>query len=77
MAETTAGRRSRRLHPLALRAMHWINAVAMIIMIGSGWRIYEDEPLFGWLSFPYAVTLGGDPMASSELRENAAAGSLQ
>ena len=77
MAEITAVKRGERLHPLALRAMHWINAVAMIIMIGSGWRIYEDEPLFGWLSFPFAVTLGGDPMVSSELRENAAAGALQ
>jgi len=48
----------RRLHPLPIRVMHWINAVAMFIMIGSGWKIYEDEVLFGWLHFPEAVTFG-------------------
>jgi len=53
-----AGPRMRRLHPLPIRVMHWINAVAMFIMIGSGWKIYEDEVLFGWLHFPEAVTFG-------------------
>ena len=38
--------------------MHWTNAVAMFIMIGSGWKIYNDEVLFGWLHFPDAVTFG-------------------
>jgi thiosulfate reductase cytochrome b subunit len=47
-----------RLHPLPVRIMHWINAVAMIIMIMSGWKIYNDEVLFGWLHFPDAITLG-------------------
>jgi thiosulfate reductase cytochrome b subunit len=47
-----------RLHPLPLRIMHWINAVAMIIMIMSGWKIYNDEVIFGWLHFPDAITLG-------------------
>lgn len=77
MAESSAARRGERLHPWPLRVMHWLNAAAMIVMIGSGWRIYEDEPLFGWLSFPYAVTLGGDPEVSFGLRENGAAGALQ
>lgn len=77
MTGNTAARRAERLHPAPLRVMHWINAAAMIIMIGSGWRIYEDEPLFGWLSFPFAFTLGGDPAVSLELRGNAAAGALQ
>ena len=49
-----------RLHPLPLRIMHWINAVAMIIMIGSGWKIYNDEVLFGWLHFPDWITIGGE-----------------
>ena len=40
--------------------MHWTNAVAMIIMIGSGWKIYNDEVLFGWLHFPEAITIGGE-----------------
>ena len=48
-----------RLHPLPLRIMHWINAVAMIIMIGSGWKIYNDEVIFGWLHFPDWITIGG------------------
>jgi thiosulfate reductase cytochrome b subunit len=53
-------RRVRRMHPLAVRIMHWTNAVAMIIMIGSGWKIYNDEVLFGWLHFPDAITIGGE-----------------
>ena len=32
--------------------MHWTNAVAMIVMISSGWKIYNDEVMFGWLHFP-------------------------
>lgn len=50
---------TRPLHPLPLRIMHWTNAVAMIIMIGSGWKIYNDEVLFGWLHFPSWITIGG------------------
>lgn len=50
-----------RLHPLALRIMHWINAIAMIVMIGSGWEIYNDEVIFGWLHFPHWITIGGGP----------------
>jgi thiosulfate reductase cytochrome b subunit len=46
------------LHPLPLRIMHWINAVAMIVMIASGWQIYNDEVLFGWLHFPSWITIG-------------------
>lgn len=51
---------AKRLHPLPLRIMHWINAVAMFIMIGSGWKIYNDEVLFGWLHFPEWMTIGGE-----------------
>ncbi|NVO17029.1 MAG: cytochrome b/b6 domain-containing protein [Rhodoplanes sp.] len=47
-----------RLHPLPLRLMHWINAAAMLIMIASGWKIYNDEVIFGWLHVPDAITLG-------------------
>lgn len=50
-----------RLHPLAIRIMHWINAVAMIVMIMSGWAIYNDEVIFGWLHFPGWITLGAGP----------------
>ena len=38
--------------------MHWINALAMIVLIGSGWKIYNDEVLFGWLHFPDWMTIG-------------------
>jgi thiosulfate reductase cytochrome b subunit len=52
--------RVRRMHPLAVRIMHWTNAVSMIIMIASGWKIYNDEVLFGWLHFPDVITIGGE-----------------
>jgi thiosulfate reductase cytochrome b subunit len=47
-----------RLHPLPLRIMHWINAVAIFIMIGSGWKIYNDDVIFGFLHFPDALVIG-------------------
>lgn len=47
-----------RLHPWPVRIMHWINAVAMIVMIGSGWGIYNDSVIFGSLYFPQPVRLG-------------------
>jgi thiosulfate reductase cytochrome b subunit len=55
---TSHERHPSKLHPLPLRIMHWTNAVAMIIMIGSGWKIYNDEVLFGWLHFPDWIVLG-------------------
>jgi thiosulfate reductase cytochrome b subunit len=48
----------RRLHPLPLRIMHWINAVAIFIMIGSGWKIYNDDVLFSFLRFPDSIVIG-------------------
>jgi thiosulfate reductase cytochrome b subunit len=46
------------IHPLYVRVTHWINALAMLIMIGSGWQIYNASPLFPF-TFPSALTLGG------------------
>src|SRR5438270_13991184 len=46
------------VHPLYVRVTHWINAVAMFAMIGSGWEIYNASPLFPFV-FPRAITLGG------------------
>src|SRR3954464_5828501 len=46
------------IHPLWLRITHWINVVAMVVMIGSGWEIYNASPLFPF-RFPRAITLGG------------------
>ncbi len=51
-------RQEQRLHPLPVRIMHWTNAVAIFIMIGSGWKIYNDDVLFGFLHFPDAVVIG-------------------
>ena len=46
------------VHPLVVRAAHWINVVAVIVMVTSGWRIYNASPLFEF-TFPSSVTLGG------------------
>jgi thiosulfate reductase cytochrome b subunit len=46
---------ARRLHPLPVRIVHWINAPAIFIMIGSGWKIYNDDILFSFLRFPDAI----------------------
>lgn len=50
--------RPTRLHPLPIRIMHWVNAITMIVMILSGWGIYNDEVIFGAPSFPHALLLG-------------------
>ena len=47
-----------RVHPLVVRVTHWINAVAVLIMVTSGWRIYNASPLFDF-RFPADLTLGG------------------
>lgn len=46
------------IHPLYVRITHWINAVAMLVMICSGWQIYNASPLFGF-TFPPSMTIGG------------------
>jgi thiosulfate reductase cytochrome b subunit len=48
------------IHPLWVRITHWINAVAIMIMIGSGWQIYDASPLplFNFV-FPPSIALGG------------------
>ena len=46
------------IHPAWLRATHWLNALAVVIMMMSGWRIYNASPFFGFL-IPKGVTLGG------------------
>ena len=48
-----------RLHPPAVRIMHWINAVAMILMITSGWGIYDDDVIISGLHFSAYLRLGG------------------
>jgi thiosulfate reductase cytochrome b subunit len=54
-----ADERSKELvHPLYVRVTHWINALAILAMIGSGWEIYNASPLFPFV-FPKGITLGG------------------
>jgi thiosulfate reductase cytochrome b subunit len=48
---------ARRVHSLPVRVTHWVNAVAMTVMIMSGWRIYDASPMFGF-EFPAWMTLG-------------------
>lgn len=50
--------RSRRLHPWPVRIMHWVNAFAMLVMIGSGWGIYNDSVIFHGFEFPRGIVLG-------------------
>jgi thiosulfate reductase cytochrome b subunit len=46
------------IHPRWVRITHWINAIAIFVMIGSGWQIYNASPLFPF-SFPRSITIGG------------------
>ncbi|WP_428487022.1 cytochrome b/b6 domain-containing protein [Rhodopila sp.] len=50
--------RTRLLHPLPVRIMHWINALAMIVMITSGWGIYDDYVVISRLHFSQVLRLG-------------------
>jgi len=48
-----------RVHPPVVRVCHWINLFAVLIMVTSGWAIYNASPLFAGFRFPYDLTLGG------------------
>jgi thiosulfate reductase cytochrome b subunit len=48
----------RLLHPLPVRVMHWVNAVAMLIMITSGWGIYNDDVIIRGFHFSQFWRLG-------------------
>jgi thiosulfate reductase cytochrome b subunit len=45
------------IHPVWVRLTHWINAAAVIVMVGSGWQIYNASPLFAFV-FPRPITIG-------------------
>jgi len=49
---------TRPVHPAWLRATHWLNALAVVILAMSGWRIYNAAPFFDF-TIPGAITLGG------------------
>ncbi|MDD5250343.1 MAG: cytochrome b/b6 domain-containing protein [Rhodocyclaceae bacterium] len=46
------------VHPLWLRLTHWANVLAVVVLVTSGWRIYDASPIFAF-RFPAGITLGG------------------
>jgi thiosulfate reductase cytochrome b subunit len=46
------------IHPLWLRLIHWSNAIAIVVLILSGWRIYDATRFLGF-RIPPNYTLGG------------------
>lgn len=49
---------SRPIHPLWMRISHWLNAVAVLVLVTSGWRIYNAAPFLPF-RIPADATLGG------------------
>jgi thiosulfate reductase cytochrome b subunit len=56
--EHTASAKAKVIQPAWVRALHWTNAFAMVLMIMSGWQIYNASPLFDF-RFSSSITLGG------------------
>ncbi len=46
------------IHPLWLRLTHWLNALAVVVLVMSGWRIYDASALWNF-GIPASITLGG------------------
>ncbi|MFC6283901.1 MULTISPECIES: cytochrome b/b6 domain-containing protein [Polaromonas] len=46
------------IHSAWLRTMHWLNALAVVVLMMSGWRIYNATAFLGF-SIPKSITLGG------------------
>lgn len=46
------------VHPLWMRIMHWLNALAVLVLVTSGWKIYNATAFLGF-AFPNDITLGG------------------
>lgn len=61
------GEPGRKLHPLPLRIMHWLNALAILILIGSGWTIYNAQPVVPTIRFPEWLSIGGEPSVAFKL----------
>lgn len=49
---------AQNIHPAWLRTIHWLNAVAVVILVMSGWKIYNATAFLG-LAIPKDITLGG------------------
>ena len=56
--------RGKRLHPWPVRVMHWINAFAILVMVTSGWGIYDDNVIINGLHFGHFFRLGDDAAQS-------------
>src|ERR1700721_3716047 len=53
-------------HPFIVRLCHWVNTVALFVMVGSGLQIFRAFPSFGakipqkdLLHWPRAFAIGG------------------
>lgn len=46
------------IHPRWLRVTHWLNAVAVLVLVMSGLRIYNASPIFPF-RIPNEITMGG------------------
>ena len=58
MPNELATPRRTAVHPLWMRITHWLNALAVLVLVASGWRIYNAAPFFPF-QFPKEITLGG------------------
>jgi thiosulfate reductase cytochrome b subunit len=56
--EQATSTKAKVIQPAWVRALHWTNALAMVLMIMSGWQIYNASPLFDF-RFSHSITLGG------------------
>jgi thiosulfate reductase cytochrome b subunit len=56
--EHAASTKAKVIQPAWVRALHWTNAFAMVLMVMSGWQIYNASPLFDFRFSP-SITLGG------------------
>ena len=64
--ETESVGRAAYEHPLVVRWCHWINAVSLFVLVGSGLQIFRAFPSFGakipqqdLLHWPKAFAIGG------------------
>jgi thiosulfate reductase cytochrome b subunit len=58
------------LHPAIVRFTHWTWALGVLILIGSGLRIYESDPVFESVAFPVWITLGGSYEDTNKLHND-------
>src|SRR6202012_4530138 len=55
----TPGGATQTIQPAWVRIAHWLNALAAMLMMLSGWRIYDASPVFQGFRIPTGITLGG------------------